>query len=173
MKIRLVKIWKKIKIYMIKSNDIDAAGDLLMSKFVSKNKKDIAVNDFGKPYLKSKKFWFNLTHTTGYAAIAISPDNEVGLDIERLDRKIDYKALIMSRFNLQLYSHSKTNEEFIKQWAIKESAIKCYGNLTLNSIYRIKTNDNLSILKCENKNDLEYHVFYHDNICFCITKTVK
>jgi 4'-phosphopantetheinyl transferase len=99
---------------LIKSNNVDKAGDLLMKKYVSKSAKDITYNKFGKPYLKSKKIHFNLTHTVGYAALAVSEKHEIGLDIERLDRKTDFRFLIMSRFNLQLYNRLNSQTEFIK-----------------------------------------------------------
>jgi phosphopantetheinyl transferase len=78
----------------------------------------------------------------------------------------------MSRFNLQLYNRLNSQTEFIKYWAIRESAIKCYGDLTLNSIYRIKTAKETNVLKCEGKKDLEYYVFFHDNVCVCVAKNI-
>lgn len=172
MKIKLVQIWKGIKIYVVETSEINAADNLLMSKFVSEKKSDIGYNKFGKPYLKSRKFWFNLTHTSGYAAIAISKKDEMGLDIERIDRKIDFRLLITTKFNFQLYNRLNSKKEFIKQWTIRESAIKCYGDLTLNSIYRIKTNEENNVLKCEGKKDLQYHVFYYKNLCICVSKSI-
>lgn len=172
MKPELIKSWKDIKIYLIKSEDTDEAGDFLMKKFVTNDSKSIGYNKFGKPYLRSKKINFNLTHTNGYAAIAISKKYKIGLDIERLDRKTDFRSFIMSRFNFQLYTQLNSQKEFIKQWTIRESAIKCHGDLTLNSIYKIKTNDDDNVLKCEGKEDLEYHVFFHNNVCVCVSKNI-
>jgi phosphopantetheinyl transferase len=172
MKAELIKVWKNIKIYLVKNSDVDKAGDFLMSKFVSKNKQEITENSYGKPFLKSNKFWFNLTHTVGYSALAISEENEVGIDIERLDRKVDFRSLIMSRFNIQLYCQLNSQKEFIKHWTIRESAIKCYGDMTLNSIYSIKTNDELDLLKCDGKEDLEYHTFFYDELCVCVCRKI-
>jgi phosphopantetheinyl transferase len=170
MKIELIKTWNDIKIYLIKSPNVDESGEILMSKFITKNKSEIVCTKFGKPYLGNKKIWFNLSHTNGYAALAVSKNKEIGLDIERLDRGTGYRSLLMSKFNLQFYTKLKSHKEFVKQWTIRESAIKCYGDLTLNSIYRIETNDNQNILKCEGKEDLEYSVFFHDEICICISR---
>jgi phosphopantetheinyl transferase len=172
MRIKLIKTWKNINIYLIAAQDVETAGETLMNKFVSKNKDDIGVNEFGKPYLKSKEFWFNLTHTHGYAAIAISPNSEIGLDIERLDRKTDFRNLIMSKFNFQLYCKLNSQEEFVKQWTIRESAIKCYGDLTLNSIYKINNDEKNRILKCAGKSDIEYYVFNYQNICVCVSRKI-
>ena len=170
MQIELIKKWKGINIYLIKSLDVDKAGEFLMSKFVTKHKKMIKYNEFGKPYLHSKKLWFNLTHTHGYAALAISKNKEIGLDIERLDRNLGFRSLLMSKFNLQFYTSLKSHKEFVKQWTIRESAIKCYGDLTLNSIYRIETSNKHNILKCEGKEDLEYCVFIHKELCIGVSK---
>ena len=76
----------------------------------------------------------------------------------------------MSKFNLQFYTSLKSHKEFVKQWTIRESAIKCYGDLTLNSIYRIETSNKHNILKCEGKEDLEYCVFIHKELCIGVSK---
>src|ERR1022692_4066950 len=61
-----------------------------------------AANDFGKPILEnapvahapgSPKLHFNLTHSRGAAALAVSRGREVGIDIEQRERQIEFLAL--------------------------------------------------------------------------------
>jgi CII-binding regulator of phage lambda lysogenization HflD len=81
---------------------------------------------------------------------------------------VDYRTIMLSRFNIQYLNRIGNSVAFIKEWTIRESAIKCYGDLTLNSIYGVETYRN--ILKCDGKPDLEYHVFRYENTYICVTR---
>ncbi len=57
---------------------------------------EIKKNKFGKPYIEGLPIKFNISHTDGAIAVALS-DSEVGVDIQRTDiRKISNR--VMRRF---------------------------------------------------------------------------
>ena len=55
----------------------------------------------GKPYLASpaigRNLYFNISHTEGYLAFAMSPSTPLGIDIEKVDRNVRLQSL-MGRF---------------------------------------------------------------------------
>lgn len=59
------------------------AHDLLFSLGIVKNGEKIIKGRFGKPYIEGSGTFFNISHTDGAIAIAVS-DAEVGVDIQSL-----------------------------------------------------------------------------------------
>ena len=55
----------------------------------------------GKPYLASpaigRNLYFNISHTEGYLAFAMSTSTPLGIDIEKVDRNVRLQSL-MGRF---------------------------------------------------------------------------
>ena len=80
------------------------------------------VAESGKP--KAEGVCFNLSHTTGAVAIALS-DREIGVDIERIrsvdEELIDYVCAPAEREEV----HS--DADFFRIWTAKESLIKAHG----------------------------------------------
>lgn len=67
----------------------------------------------GKPYLKEKYAFYNISHTDDLIVLAIS-DQEVGIDIEKTNRR--------SKIN------KKNNDpNYLKTWTIKEAGVKYLG----------------------------------------------
>lgn len=80
---------------------------------------EIARGAHGKPHLKAGGLEFNLTHTLGFAAVAVSR-RPVGLDAERVrPRKID---ALVSRLR-----PSERQEDFFELWTAKEAYVKYLG----------------------------------------------
>lgn len=90
-------------------------------------------NSFGKPFVKNSKVSFNLSHSGNIALIAITQGIEVGVDVEKVEREIDYLNLAKSFFSQSEYMSilSAVNSEqlasFYRCWTGKEAIVKAYG----------------------------------------------
>lgn len=86
----------------------------------------IAYLPSGKPYLKDDKRHITISHTRGYAAVAISETNPIGLDIEqRTDKvcRVQHKFLSPEEKSL-LPSEKKNIEALLIIWTAKEAMFK-------------------------------------------------
>jgi 4'-phosphopantetheinyl transferase len=83
-------------------------------------------NVAGKPLLSGTNI--SISHTCGYAAILLSQQHEVGVDIEYLSERINKIAPRFLRPDEKAY----TTEERLVNWCAKEAAYKLYSedNLT-------------------------------------------
>ena len=78
-------------------------------------------HDNGKPYLENSVTNISITHTENYVAIIISDNDELGIDIESLDRNfaaVEKKAL--SEDEIEDLDDDKKNEQLAIYWCAKE-----------------------------------------------------
>ncbi len=87
----------------------------------------------GKPFLEGKPANFNLSHSDHLALLGIATDHEVGVDIERIDAKVEIEA-IASRFFTMAECASILSadaalrpELFFRLWCCKEACLKATG----------------------------------------------
>jgi 4'-phosphopantetheinyl transferase len=104
---------------------------------------DISHSTNGKPYLPDfPRLKFNVTHSHGALAIAISSNHNIGVDIEPLARYYNFKKL-----ENVLYSPTEIKdreESFLKVWTLKEALMKSQGiglSQPLNTI-ELSSSDN-------------------------------
>lgn len=86
----------------------------------------IAYLPSGKPYLKDDERHISISHTRGYAAVAISETKPIGLDIEqRTDKvyRVQHKFLSPEEKSL-LPSEKKNVEALLIIWTAKEAMFK-------------------------------------------------
>jgi 4'-phosphopantetheinyl transferase len=96
-----------------------------------------AANDYGKPILhadaRHPPLQFNLTHSRGAAALAVSRDREVGIDVEERQRPVEYLALAQRFFaatearHLQELREEQRGDAFFAIWTLKEAFVKGIG----------------------------------------------
>ena len=82
-------------------------------------------HDNGKPYLENSVTNISITHTENYVAVIISDDDELGIDIESLDRDfsaVEQKAL--SEDEIDDLEKEKRNEQLAIYWCAKEAIFK-------------------------------------------------
>ena len=82
-------------------------------------------HDNGKPYLENCATNISITHTDNYVAIIIHDEEEVGIDIESLDRDfaaVEKKAL--SEEEIDDLNDEKKNEQLAIYWCAKEAIFK-------------------------------------------------
>jgi 4'-phosphopantetheinyl transferase len=94
-------------------------------------------NNYGKPGLAEEclllPLQFNLAHTHGMAACAVTLNGSVGVDVERWDRQRDFDRLAARYFSSYEANLLKEVPEYAKRrlffniWTLKESYIKARG----------------------------------------------
>lgn len=94
-------------------------------------------NAFGRPAIAGpvtgRDLRFNLSHTDGLVALAVTEGRDVGIDVERIDREIDVMALAPSvmaaseRKALERTPPEERRNLFFSFWTLKEAYIKARG----------------------------------------------
>ncbi|VEN72588.1 conserved hypothetical protein [Candidatus Desulfarcum epimagneticum] len=106
-------------------------------------------NRWGKPRIAGPKpmppLRFNLSHTDGLVLFGATLENEIGVDVERLDREnMDMKAIARRFFSPPEAAHvarsprERRAEVFFRLWTLKEAFIKARGrglSIPLDSFY--------------------------------------
>lgn len=124
-------------------------------KLVSLYLKKKYIGDFylsmdDKPLSKDK--FFNISHSKGVIALAISKDYPIGLDIEVLRDYKDDLAKYIS--NDEEYKHIKDNKSFFEIWTAKEALVKCLGSGLKDNVKNIPA---LPIAGSKEYKDKIYH----------------
>jgi len=89
--------------------------------------------EHGKPALAGGEVEFNVSHSAGQVAIAISDSGAIGVDIESMKRSIDLLHLAERFFsppeaeNVRSASEGERAQRFFGYWTAKESVIKAAG----------------------------------------------
>ena len=81
---------------------------------------------FGKPYLIGSDVQFSLSHTKGAIVAAFEEGEEIGVDVERRDRRVSdtmYKRVLSEEERFRATSDS----DFIRFWVQKEALLKRLG----------------------------------------------
>jgi len=87
----------------------------------------LALGENGKPYLKDRHLYFNISHAGDYVVLATA-DNEVGVDIEKTcpyDNAI--AARCFTSAEKKWLQDQGTDEAFFYLWTAKESVMKGSG----------------------------------------------
>ena len=82
-------------------------------------------HDNGKPYIENDATNISITHTEKYVAVILHPTEDVGIDIESLDRDftaVEKKAL--SEDEIDDLDDEKRNEQLAIYWCAKEAIFK-------------------------------------------------
>ncbi len=95
----------------------------------------IAQNDSGRPALVpgAPGVRYNISHSTGVVAVAISREREIGLDVESVEHPVDLLDIARSRFSfvevelLESLSKQSQRDAFFTLWTLKEAYAKARG----------------------------------------------
>ena len=101
------------------------AARVLLYKLAGEEKK-ISYHRNGKPYFADKSGYISISHTKGYVAVIVSPQNEVGIDIEKYGERIHKVAHKFVRPDED--AHGDMPEATTKRlliWSAKEVMFKC------------------------------------------------
>jgi 4'-phosphopantetheinyl transferase len=90
-------------------------------------------NPQGKPSLAEGEPCFNLSHSAGMGLLAVAFGQELGVDIERIDRNVDYTGIIRRFFapgeiaQFLALPTEKRPRAFCNAWTRKEAYLKARG----------------------------------------------
>ena len=82
-------------------------------------------HDNGKPYIENNPINISITHTAKYVAVILHDEEEVGIDMESLDRDfsaVEKKAL--SEDEIDDLGDERRNEQLAIYWCAKEAIFK-------------------------------------------------
>ena len=98
---------------------------------------NLSYNPFGKPEfsddLACSEIKFNLSHSGNQALVAVSKEQKVGIDIERIDDNLEFMSIAQHSFTetecAQIISlpPQQQRDHFYRFWTCKESFIKAIG----------------------------------------------
>jgi 4'-phosphopantetheinyl transferase len=87
----------------------------------------LAHHDNGKPYIENNSINISITHTDKYVAVILNENEEVGIDVESLDRDfsaVEKKALSEEELEDLDDDKEEKNEQLAIYWCAKEAIYK-------------------------------------------------
>ena len=96
-------------------------------------------HDNGKPYLENNPVNISITHTTKYVAVILHEEENVGIDLESLDRDfsaVEKKAL--SEDEIDDLEDEKRNEQLAIYWCAKEAVFKLLSRYNVDFAEQIE-----------------------------------
>src|SRR5690606_35147540 len=100
---------------------------------------DCQVDEHGKPYLLNFPHHISLSHSYDYAAVMVSEDRLVGIDIEIIKDKIERVAKkFLSPEELDFIDPQHAIEHLYICWCAKESVYKLYGKNNVSFLNNIR-----------------------------------
>ena len=97
----------------------------LLLKELSGTETVVSYRDNGAPFLPDSALHISISHTKGFAAILLSSDKPVGIDIEYCSERVRrIKSRFLSEQELKLLGNSPKTNELLVCWCAKETAFK-------------------------------------------------
>ena len=89
----------------------------------------LARSEMGKPYFEDSPVKFNVSHSKGYVAVAVSLGEELGVDVEASALPRERAAKMAERyFSVEEQKEVLNNEKsFARLWSEKEAKAKFFG----------------------------------------------
>ena len=100
---------------------------------------DCKVDEHGKPYLANFPYYISLSHSFDYAAVMISRDKPVGIDIELIKDKIERIAhKFMNGEELSYMDKDHIIDHLYVSWCAKEAIYKLQGKKNVSFLHNIR-----------------------------------
>ncbi len=100
---------------------------------------DCKVDSNGKPYLSNFPHYISLSHSYDYAAVMVSKNKAVGIDIELIKDKIGRIAnKFMSSEEMAFIDKNERIEQLYVCWCAKEAIYKLHGKKNVSFLDNIK-----------------------------------
>ena len=139
---------------------------------------DIAVGEYGKPYLRNGELQFNLSHSNDYLLIGVSDSHPIGVDIEEIKPIPEWRIIEELQSANPGFSAFKTPSsssliDFYQNWTKKEALLKAYGfGIAVSESGAKKYSDSgltLSQLKVEDSYYMSVIVLDANTVINCMT----
>ena len=142
----------------------------------------IRIADTRKPFLENELYHFSISHCGKYAAVMVSSDHRVGVDVELITSKVDkIKHKFLSDEEQQLLKEvsdspnlTNSHQLLTAAWSIKESLFKWQGSSEVDfikhlTIVKIQANDTEGFAFCkilkEGEIDLTVNLLFFNGNC--------
>ena len=143
----------------------------------------IQIAETRKPFLENEAYHFSISHCGDYAAVIVSTQNRVGVDIEIPHDKIEriqHKFLSQKEKYLVEGIAGNTIEMLTMAWSIKEAMFKWYGagqvdfinDMEIEAIYKTPTGFDAECIFKKEKNvilKLENIIMEENNLSWVVT----
>jgi phosphopantetheinyl transferase len=134
----------------------------------------IRIADTRKPFLENEAYHFSISHCGDYAAVIVSSENRVGVDVELINSKVEkVKHKFLSAAEQQMIGlllQGNPSDHYVKlltlAWGIKESLFKWYGDGEMDFIEHLQLeniiiDDNTGVANCKILKDQETNLTVH------------
>jgi 4'-phosphopantetheinyl transferase len=112
---------------------------LLRTMLNTQNYIDCKVDEHGKPYLANFPYFISLSHSFDYAAVMVSKNKPVGIDIELIKDKIERIAhKFMNDEELAFIDPLNRTEQLYACWCAKEAIYKLQGKKNVSFLHNIR-----------------------------------
>lgn len=106
-------------------------------------------NEHGKPHLAipQENLFFNLSHSSDYAVLALSHIENTGVDVEKTESTINYRGIVDrfftpdERSTLDQVPEARQRRCFYRLWTRKEAVLKAIGTGFQTSLMEIEIPD--------------------------------
>ena len=133
----------------------------------------IQIADTRKPFLQDEMYHFSISHCGDYAAVVVSREYRVGVDIEMITPKVEK---IIHKFLSQQEQLLLPTEEKFKMatvfWSVKESVYKWKGLGSVDfirhiNIKSVEDREGEGVVNCifDSKVPLQLHYLLFNNNC--------
>jgi 4'-phosphopantetheinyl transferase len=100
---------------------------------------DCKVDSSGKPYLSNFPHHISLSHSYDYAAVMVSKNKAVGIDIEFIKDKIERIAhKFLGKAELNFIQENDRIDQLYVTWCAKEAIYKLHGKKNISFLEHIK-----------------------------------
>ena len=135
----------------------------------------IRIADTRKPFLENEAYHFSISHCGEYAAVVVSPNYRVGVDIEKISNRVEkIKHKFLSDQEQQLLKevpllpYSTLSEKLLTAaWSIKEALFKWQGSQEVDFIKHLPI---IQIRGDEQKVVAQCNILKHEKINYTISQ---
>jgi len=112
-----------------------------LTRLIAGSEVELTHDEFGRPHFSHNHVFISISHSTEFAAIIISPQGAVGIDIEPIHPKVERIAhKFMHEDELATLRPETRTTQLILYWSAKEALYKLYGKkqLTFKTQLRVQ-----------------------------------
>jgi len=126
---------------------------------------------YNKPKLPGDPLFFNITHTVNAFAVVIADNFEAGIDMESVNRTMNYNGIIGNFFSESEGKYirqipEEENSRFYKLWTRKEALLKALGTGIADNLPGVEVSGNENYIRKESFESLipesalkEYYIY--------------
>jgi len=140
---------------------------LILSNKLNTDLSEIRILDEGnrKPHLEGDWLFFNISHTRDAFAFAISECSEIGIDLEKMDRSIDFNSIARKFFSSRelafiLDSPADSRNRFFLLWTRKEALLKALGTGIISNPSNVEVLSQGKVFNNKSFEEMDDSAFY-------------